>query len=321
MGEARMAVKKIRVLGVIALALIVTFGTVALIAASLMQESGLGGLDWGAARIGVIKITGVISESGRIRRTLERYARRESIRAIILRVNSPGGAVAPSQEIYEAVKKAAAKKPVVASFDSVAASGGYYVSAPATRIVANPSSLTGSIGVVLVMTNYHQALKNLGVKVTLLHQGRFKTMGSPFAPKLAPEERAKLEGLLAVVYRRFQHDVYLARKAVLTKLKGKAWVAAHWTPAAVKALATGEVFTGEQALQNGLVDSLGGLRRAVAVAKQLAKIKGQAKLVYPDPRDRSLWDALLGRVFGRVNTSLPPSGAAVWAVWMPGYGS
>lgn len=313
--------KKIRVLGVIALALIVTLGAVGLIALTVMQGTGLGGLAWGGSRIGVIRITGMITQSRRIRLNLERYARRESIRAIILRVNSPGGAVAPSQEIYEAVKKAAARKPVVASFDSVAASGGYYVAAPATRIVANPSSLTGSIGVVLVMTNYHQALSNLGVKVTLLHKGRFKTMGSPFAPKLAPEERAKLEGLLDVVYRRFQRDVYLARKSTLIKLKGKAWVAAHWTPAQVKSLATGEVFTGEQALKNGLVDELGGMRRAVAVAKRLAKIKGRAKLVYPERQSRSLWDVLLGRVFGRVNTSLPPAGAAVYAVWLPGFGS
>jgi protease-4 len=313
--------KKLRILGVIALALIVSLGAVGLIALSVMQDSGLGGLEWGGARIGVIRITGVISQSDRIRRSLERFTRRQSIRAIILRVNSTGGAVAPSQEIYEAVKRAAAKKPVVASFDSVAASGGYYISAPATRIVANPSSLTGSIGVVLVMTNYHQALQNLGVKVTLLHQGRFKTMGSPFAPKLAPEERARLESLLAVVYRRFQRDVYLARRSTLIKLKGQTWVAAHWTPAEVKKLATGEVFTGEQALENGLVDDLGGLRRAVAVAKQLAKIKGRAKLVYPAPQDRSLWDALLGRVFGRTSTALPPSGAALYAIWLPGFGS
>jgi protease-4 len=316
-----LASKKIRVLGVIALTLIVTFGVVAVIVMGLMSDSGSGPLAWGGERIGVVKIKGMITRSDRIRKTLDSFARRGTIRAIILRIDSTGGAVAPSQEIYEAVKRAAAKKPVVASFGSVAASGGYYVAAPATRIVANPSSLTGSIGVVLVLTNYHRALQNLGVKVTLLHQGRFKTLGSPFAPKLEPEEKAKLEGVLAVVYRRFQKDVYLARKPTLVKVKGRAWTDEHWTPAAVKKLATGEVFTGEQALQNGLVDELGGLNRAVAVAKKLAKITGRARLVYPDPADQSLWDVLLSRFFGRATSTLPPPGAGLYAVWLPGFGS
>ncbi|MBU0515738.1 MAG: signal peptide peptidase SppA [Proteobacteria bacterium] len=312
-----MAQSKARIIGIIALTVIVVFGVIGAVAVGLWGGRDGGGFVLGGTRIGVVPIGGVIVTSRRTVKLLDRYRRDASIKAIILRINSTGGAVAPSQEIYHAVKRAAAKKPVVASFGSVAASGGYYVASPATRIVANPSSLTGSIGVILMVTNYFEALKNLGVKINIFTSGKFKALGSPFIEKMKPEEKKKLEAILVSVHRQFRRDVLAGRRATLMAARPK-WAKKNWTAAYVKTLATGEVFTGEQARAKGLVDELGGLRQAILVAKRLAKIKGRARLVYPRPEDRSLFSTLFGRLFGGVTKKLPPSGASLQSVWLPG---
>lgn len=312
-----MAQSKARIIGITALTVVVVFGVIGVVALGLWGARDGGDFGLGGTRIGVVPIDGVIVKSRRTIKLLDRYRRDTSIKAIILRINSTGGAVAPSQEIYQAVKRAAARKPVVASFGSVAASGGYYVASPATRIVANPASLTGSIGVILMLTNYFEALKNLGVKVNIFTSGRFKALGSPFAEKMKPEEKKKLETILASVHRQFRQAVLVARRKTLMATR-PAWAKHNWTAAHVKKLATGEVFTGEQARANGLVDDLGGLRRAVEVAKALAKIKGRAKLVYPRPEDLSLFSVLFGRLFSRVTKKIPPPGASLQSVWMPG---
>jgi len=313
-----LAQSKARIIGIIALTVIVVFGVVGVVALGLWGVRDGGGLVLGGTRIGVVPINGVIVKSRRTVKLLDRFRADTSIKAIILRINSTGGAVAPSQEIYEAVKRAAAKKPVVASFASVAASGGYYIASPATRIVANPSSLTGSIGVILMLTNYFAALKNLGVKINIFTSGKFKALGSPFVEKMKPEEKKKLEAILVSVHRQFRRDVLAGRRKTLMATR-PAWAKQNWTAAYLEKLATGEVFTGEQARANGLVDELGGLRQAVLVAKRLAKITGRARLVYPRPEELSLWSALFGRLFGRVTQKLPAPGASLQSVWLPGH--
>jgi protease IV len=178
--------------------------------------------------------------------------------AVLLRVDSPGGSAAASQEIYSAIKAVReAGKPVVVSMGDVAASGGYYVSAPADYIFANGSTLTGSIGVVFQLMNWEEAAKKIGVDDTTLTAGEFKDIGSPWRDMTATEQEM-LAALMKQVHEQFIQAV----------IKGRT----NLTEEQVRALATGMIFTGEQAVGNGLVDELGGLHEAVAKARSLAGV-------------------------------------------------
>ncbi|HXX56526.1 MAG TPA: signal peptide peptidase SppA, partial [Thermodesulfovibrionales bacterium] len=162
-------------------------------------------------KIGVVRIEGPILDSKTAVDEITDYAKNQSIRAIILRVDSPGGAVAPSQEIYEEVRKAAAKKKVVVSMGSVAASGGYYISAPASRIVANPGTLTGSIGVIMEIPNIEGLMSKVGVKTEVIKSGRHKDMASVFRG-IGSEERIILQNVLDDVHDQFIQAVAEGRK-------------------------------------------------------------------------------------------------------------
>ncbi|MBI4691770.1 MAG: signal peptide peptidase SppA [Nitrospirae bacterium] len=186
-----------------------------------------------------------------------------SIKAIILRVDSPGGAVGPSQEIYEEVKKATSKKKIVVSMGSIAASGGYYISAPATRIIANPGTLTGSIGVIMEIPNLEGLMNKIGVKTEVIKSGKHKDIASVFR-KMGKEERVILQGVLDDVHEQFIKAVSDGRNIPFDK---------------VKEIADGRIFTGRQALDAGLVDKLGTLEDAVGIAAKLAGIKGEPEIV------------------------------------------
>ena len=214
-------------------------------------------------KIGLIRIQGAITDSSGIIKTLDRYADDPSIKAIVLRINSPGGGVAPSQEIYEEVKKAAAKKCIVVSMGSLAASGAYYISAPATRIFADPGTITGSIGVIMEVPDIHELMGKLGVKAEVIKSGKNKDIASPFK-SMSPEERRILQDALDGVHEQFIEAVASGRKLPV---------------ATVRALADGRIFTGEQAKALHLVDSLGDLPDAIAAAKTMAGIKGRPSIV------------------------------------------
>lgn len=220
-------------------------------------------------RIGVVEISGMLMVSEPTVKQLVSFKEDHSIKAVILRVNSPGGAVAPSQEIHDEVARVAALKPVVVSMASVAASGGYYVSIPAQRIVANPGTITGSIGVIMQTTNYQELYDKLGLKNEVVKSGQHKDLGSPLRP-MTPADRKILQGVIDDVYDQFVSAVSKGRKLPVEK---------------VRTLADGRIFTGRQAMQAGLVDSLGGMQDAVAIASELAGISGEPKLVYP-PKDK-----------------------------------
>jgi protease-4 len=208
------------------------------------------------------------------------------VKAVILRINSPGGSVVASGEIYRQIltlKRAG--KPVVASLGEVAASGGYYVAAGANRIVSDPSTFTGSIGVILILLNLEEAAGKLGVEPIVIKSGRLKDIGSPFKD-LTVEERDILQTLLDEAYDRFVGVVAEGR---------------HLSESDVRQLATGQPYSGEQALDSGLVDSLGGFDRAVAVARRLAGID-EASVVEYQPR-LSLQD-LVGRGFPGVSSAV-----------------
>jgi len=205
--------------------------------------------------IGVVKIEGVINNSSKYLKFLEKLEKNKNVKAIVLRVDSPGGVVGACQEIHDKVKEITKKKPVVVSMGSVAASGGLYVSLPATKIVANPGTITGSIGVIIQSFNFKELAEKLGVKVVTVKSGRFKDLLNPF--KKVDEGSLKvLQSLIDDSYSQFIEAVSKDRKIPIEKVKG---------------FADGRVFTGRQAKVLGLVDELGSMDKAIEIAKKLSK--------------------------------------------------
>jgi protease IV len=230
-------------------------------------------------KVGVVEITGLLSKSSPTLENLKKFREDQSIRAIVLRINSPGGVVGPSQEIMREVEKTKKVKKVVASFGSVATSGGYYAACAADLIMANPGSATGSIGVIMQMANLEQLTKKLGMDFFSLKAGALKDLGSPFRP-LTPEEKAVLQNLLNNIHAQFMGDVARNRKLPLEK---------------VRALADGRIFTGQEAKELGLVDALGNFNDAIERAGRLGGIKGKIETVYPEKKGLSLLKLLLGQ--------------------------
>lgn len=204
-----------------------------------IMESGLS-----TGKIAIVNVKGVIVDSTAIVEEIKQYKKNPSVRAIIIRVDSPGGAVVPSQEIYEEIKRTTKVKPVVVSMGSVAASGGYYISCPATKIIANPGTLTGSIGVLMELPNIKGLLDKVGIKAEVIKSGRYKDMTSPLKP-LQSDEREVLQNLLDDVHTQFINAVAEGRKISLER---------------VKKIADGRVFTGIKAKEIGLVDENRRLR-------------------------------------------------------------
>ena len=214
-------------------------------------------------RIALVRIEGPILDSQNAVEEIKEYGKDGSVKAILLRIDSPGGAVAPSQEIYSEVKKVAASKPVVVSMGSVAASGGYYIACPATRIVADPGTLTGSIGVIMEIPNIEGLLNKIGVKTEVIKSGKNKDIGSAFRA-MKPEERKLLQGVMDNVHEQFIRAVAEGRKMKIED---------------VRAIADGRIFTGEQAVSEGLVNDLGTLEDSKKIAAKLGGIKGEPEVV------------------------------------------
>ncbi len=238
---------------------------------SLGQEGGKRGFYF-KEKIGVVDIVGPILESTRVMEQLVEFRKDPGIKGILLRVDSPGGGVGPSQEIYREILRTREEKPIVASMGSVAASGGYYVCSPATKIVANPSTITGSIGVIMEFMTFEKLLKKIGLEMEVLKKGEYKDVGSPHRA-LTPEEKEMLLKVMGDIHEQFIEDVSKARS--LEKEK-------------VRALADGRIFTGNEALTLGLVDAIGNQEDAVDLLKKLANIRGEPQLVYPRAQKRLL---------------------------------
>jgi len=194
-------------------------------------------------QVGFVKIEGVIYESRNLVKKINGFRDDDNTAAVLLRIDSPGGGVAPSQEIYQAVKNCAAKKPTIVSMGSIAASGGYYIASGATRIFANGGTLTGSIGVIMEFPRYNKLLEKIGVSIEVLTAGNLKDAGSPFR-ELGKNERQYFDDILKDTHKQFITDVCEGRNMEYET---------------VKSLAEGQIFTGNQALANGLVDTLGTL--------------------------------------------------------------
>jgi protease-4 len=215
-------------------------------------------------RVALVKIEGVLLLSENVVEELNNYAEDSSIKAIVIRIDSPGGGVVPSQEIYNAVKNARKEgKKVIVSMGSIAASGGYYIAAAADRIVANPGTLTGSIGVKMEFANLEKLLDKIGVKGMVVKSGEFKDIGSPYR-EISDQEKQLLQAVIDDVHSQFIKAVAEGRRLPEPE---------------VRAIADGRIFTGQQALALKLVDELGDLGDSIKTAGGMAGIKGKPTLV------------------------------------------
>ncbi len=234
----------------------------------------------GGDKVAVLEIKGLISDSSEINKEIIAFREREDIKAIVLRIDSPGGAVGPSQEVYREVKKVKKeKKVVVASMGSVAASGGYYIAAAADQIVANPGTITGSIGVIVEFANVQELMDKLGMKGVVIKSGKFKDTGSPLR-EMNDEEKNILQELVNDIHQQFVAVVAENRKLNIND---------------VNDIADGRIFSGAQAQKASLVDKLGNLEDAIELASKLAGIEGKPNVVYSRKRKSSLLDIVFGK--------------------------
>lgn len=258
--------------------ILVSAGALTLFGKALLPDLAL----MGKERIALIRIEGPILDSRATVDELETYGDDPLVKAIVLRLDTPGGGVAPSQEIYNAVKRVRLdkQKTVVASMGNVAASGGYYIAVASDRILANPGSLTGSIGVVMQLANLENLMNKIGVKNIVIKSGRYKDVGSPFR-MMGEEDRHLLQSVLDDAHRQFIEAVAAGRSL---------------DAADVEALADGRIFTGQQAKDVLLVDELGDLTDAVKLAADMSGL--QSPPVVETPRPYSFRDWIVGALFG-----------------------
>jgi protease-4 len=249
-------------------------------------------------RIAVVEIFGVIDNSADVVKQLKRWGKDESIRAILIHVDSPGGGVAATQEIYDEIIRVRVKdeKMVVVSISSAGLSGGYYISCAADQIVANPGTLVGSIGVILSYPVAESLLTKIGLKLETVKSGEVKDVGSMWREP-TQRDRRMLQAAIDDTYEQFVDAVVegrnLSREDVLS-------------------VADGSMFTGRQALDLGLVDKLGSFEEAIRITAELAEIEGEPRTVKEKPKSKiTFWDLLEGNVFDVLKSFVPSEGPKV----------
>lgn len=236
--------------------------------------------------VGLIEVKGIILDSQETVKQLQALRKNEKVKAVVLRVDSPGGVVGPSQEIHDAVKKLNLKKKVVVSMGSVAASGGYYISVPASKIFANPGTITGSIGVLMKFSNIEGLMDKVGMKAFTLKTGKFKDVGSP-ARTMTDQEKEMLQSVINSTHGQFVKAVAEGRKLPVE---------------IVHTLANGRIYSGEQALALKLVDQLGTLQDAVEEAGRLGGIKGEPEIIRPPKKKKVFLDLLVESAAERISS-------------------
>ena len=246
----------------------------------------------GPNRIGVIEVRGVIENVQDSLKALREFRKDPNVKSILVRIESPGGGIGASQELYREIRRTINEKPVVASLGGIAASGGYYIASAASRIVANPGTLTGSIGVISYFPNLRELLDKLGISATVIKSGRFKDTGNPDR-EMTQEEKDLLQETMDQAHRQFIRDVARGRSLAEED---------------VRKVADGRIIMGETAQQMGLVDELGNFEDAVNASALLGKIEGEPDLIYAKKKKRSLLDFLIGseiseQIDGYVNGS------------------
>ena len=239
-------------------------------------------------KIGVIEVFGVIADSRQVIEQLHDFRDNDSVKALVLRIDSPGGGVGPSQEIYDEVKSVDAIKPVVVSMGSVAASGGYYIAAPAREIIANPGTIIGSIGVIMEFTNVEELLDKIGLNSVVVKSGEYKDIGSP-TREMTAAEREILQDLIDDVHSQFVESVADGR---------------NMEEAVVRSIADGRVFSGRRAMEIGLVDGMGNLEVAIQRAAELAGVDGEPSVVYPPGKKARFIDLFIEETLNRLQFAL-----------------
>lgn len=249
-------------------------------------------------QIVVVKLRGVIVSSDKIVNQLKKYSRRKDIKAIVLRINSPGGGVAASQEIYEEVKRVRKSgKPIVASIASVGASGGYYIALGANKIVANPGSITGSIGVIVDFPLIVDFLEKVGIEFKTVKSGYYKDLGSPYR-EFTDKDRAKIKEVVDNLFNQFVNVVAEER---------------HLDKNDLLKVADGRIFTGSQAVEYGLIDTLGTLEDAILLAGKMAGIEGYPTVILPKRKKVSLIELLFSDIEEVLSILIPiPSLNYLW---------
>lgn len=245
--------------------------------------------------IGLVEVKGMILDSRETVRQLRYFLKKDKIKVVVLRVDSPGGVVAPSQEICEEVKKFAAKKKIIVSMGSLAASGGYYISAPATMIYANPGTITASIGVILKLSNIETLMDKIGIKSHTLKTGKYKDSGSSMR-KFTREDQAMLQAVINNTHEQFVQAVADGRKLPVEE---------------VRRIADGRILSGEQAKAFKLVDRLGTLQDAIEEAGKQAGISGEPEVILPPKKKVNYLDLLVEGAENTFNGSLGRAGGGM----------
>ncbi len=239
-------------------------------------------------KVGIIEINGVITDAKNTIHNLKRFREDNSIKAIVIRIDSPGGAVGPSQEIYREIRKTSSSKKVVASMGAIAASGGYYIAAGTDGIIANRGTITGSIGVIMGFTNYQELLRKIGLVPVVIKSGEYKDIGSPVR-EMKAEEKKILKDFAKKIHRQFIMDIVEGRSM---------------NKAEVESLADGRIFTGEESKELGLIDRIGNFEDAIEWAGRMGGIKGKISTVYARERKFSflkyITDSSIKNLLGRI---------------------
>jgi protease-4 len=254
--------------------------------------------------IAVLEIRGEIFDTQWAVRAVKRFQEDKNVKALLIRIDSPGGAVAPCQELYSVLQNF--KKPKIVSMGSIAASGGYYLAVTGDVILANPGTITGSIGVIMEAIEFSEAMEKLGVKSEVIKSGDFKDSGSPFRP-MRPDERSVLQSMVMNVYEQFVRDVKQGRPLM--------------TEEAVRALADGRIYSGEEARILGLVDALGGYDEALALTLEKAGLPAdkEPSILYENGQ-YPFWGQIFGEVFSflRPVRSATSPGVSMKFIYHPG---
>jgi protease-4 len=288
--------------------LVLLVGAAVLVSGAASRGTGrVGGLGFAlGGRVGVVDLDGVILSADRFRETLKRFRDASNVKAVVVRINSPGGGVAASQELNREIARfrKETKKPVVVSMESVAASGGYYTAVAADHIVANPGTITGSIGVIIQWVNYGDLLEWAKLRAVTIKSGVLKDSGNPTRP-ITDEDRAYFEDLIQKLRAQFVAAVTDGRKGKLKQ-------------GAMEKMADGRVVTGEEAQALGLVDEIGDYRDAVDRAAKLAGMSLPAEVWHPRPMRPGLLELLSGgpsesSIAGRLLSGAPVGGG--WNVF------
>ena len=237
--------------------------------------------------VGIIEISGVITSSRKTLKEIKEFREDESIKAIVVRINSPGGGIGPSQEIYAEIMRTRDEKPIIASLGSVAASGGYYIASATKKIIANPGTITGSIGVIVEYTNIQEVLKKIGLSAVVIKSGKFKDIGSPVRD-ITDTEREFLQSVVDELHMQFVNHAAEGRGI---------------DPQIIAKLADGRIYTGQKAMELSLIDQLGNFEDSLILAGSIAGIQGDIVPVYPKQDKISLLKELTQSFIKDINIS------------------